>query len=124
MSHQNGAPERPEPPGLSPRASAFFERVTGAYELGDDELEVLIEAVRMMSEIDALADALERDGITVAGSKGQTRVHPAVGEIRQHRMSLARLLKQLDLPAEDEQPESWRTRDARHAANARWGKSG
>jgi hypothetical protein len=54
-------------------------------------------------------------------SRGQRRVHPGVGEIRQHRMALARLLRAVALPAED-QSESWATKNARAAAQARWSR--
>lgn len=110
--------ERPEPSGLTSRASAFWRAVWADFDLGEDEAELLVEAVHTMSEVDALRERLELDGLTVKGSTGQTRVHPAVNEIRQHRMALARLLKQLDLA---EEPETQTTRDARAAANARWG---
>src|SRR4051812_32631839 len=96
---------RAAPPGLSARAAGFWARTVADYELSDAELELLAESVVTMTEIDSLREALKVDGVTVAGSRGQRRVHPAVNEIRQHRMALARLLKSVALPA-DEEPES------------------
>jgi hypothetical protein len=43
-----------------------------------------------------------------------------ISGVTQHRMALMRLLKALDLPSEDEHPESSTSADARKAANARW----
>jgi hypothetical protein len=115
------APVTPSlPADLSPRAESFWRKSAADFELTDGEVELLTEAAYLLTEIDGLRDALARDGLIVEGASGQPRVHPAVNEVRQHRMALARMLKQLDLPAEDEQPESQTTQDARKAANARW----
>lgn len=108
------------PTGLSVRAGAFWRRTAADFDLSDGELELLAETAWLISEVDALRAALDVDGLTVQGSTGQVRVHPAVNEVRQHRMALARLLKQLDLPAQDDEPESWTTKNARAAAQARW----
>lgn len=106
--------------GLGARGSAFWRDCVEAYDLSDSELQLLGEAAHMIGEIDSLRAALATDGVTVEGSRGQSRVHPAVNEIRQHRLALARLLKAIDLPGEDVVPETQTTRDARAAANARW----
>jgi hypothetical protein len=111
---------RPQPAGLSVRADAFWDRSEADYDLTDSEAELLTEAAHTITEIDALKRTLELEGLSVLGSMGQSRVHPAVNEIRQHRMALARLLKAIDLPAEDDQPETQATKDARAAANSRW----
>jgi len=50
------------------------------------------------SDLDALTAAIKSDGVTVKGSTGQTRTHPAINEVRQHRLALGRLLAQLALP--------------------------
>lgn len=105
---------------LSERAVRFRALVLEEYELTEAEAELLEEVARTLSEIDGLRAALDRDGLTVAGSTGQQRVHPAVNEVRQHRMALARLLKAIDLPVPGEELESQTTKDAKAAARARW----
>src|SRR4051794_41724388 len=55
-----------------------------------------------MDECEALREAVAADGTTVQGSTGQTRVHPAIGELRQHRLALGKLLSQLALPDEED----------------------
>jgi hypothetical protein len=56
------------------------------------------------------------------GSMGQSVINPIVPELRQHRATLAALLKHLKLPDElVERPDS-RAVAARRAAQARWGK--
>ncbi|MDP9428665.1 MAG: terminase [Actinomycetota bacterium] len=91
------------------------------YELTDSELSLLLEVCRLMDECEALRQAVDDDGTTVPGSNGQPRVHPAVGELRQHRLALGRLLSQLALPDEDEGtlPTPVQAR-GRQAASKRW----
>jgi hypothetical protein len=111
----------PKPSRLGPRGQSFLDAITGGFALSGAELELLAEVCRMLDEIDGLNAAVVRDGITVEGSTGQVRVHPALGEARQHRLALGRLLAQLCLPDEDgaalASPVSAR---ARAAAQARW----
>lgn len=111
--------QRSAPAGVGPRALAFWGRTVEDFELTDAELELLAEVVLTMTEIDALRALLD-DGLKVAGSVGQVRIHPGVNEIRQHRALLARLLAALALPGEDVAPETQTTKDARSAANIRW----
>jgi phage terminase small subunit len=114
------------PSGLGSRGGRFWRTVVDTYELQPDELELLAECCRTLDDLDKLRKAIGRDGTTVAGSKGQTRTHPALAELRQTRLALGRLLGQLGLPdPEDEQgrpgivsPLSAR---GRKAARARWG---
>lgn len=120
-SAPEGHPERLAPSGLSERACEFWARIQDEFEPSDAETELLVEVVQTITEIDSLKAALTADGVSVQGSMGQKRVHPAVNEIRQHRMALARLLKQLDLG--DEEPETEATKAARRAAQARWSQS-
>jgi hypothetical protein len=96
-----------------------------AFELSDVELQLLIECCRLLDECEGLIRVLERDGETIQGSTGQTRMHPALGELRQHRLALGRLLAQLSLPDEDGEmlPTPVQAR-ARRAAASRWGHRG
>jgi len=112
-----------QPTGLGPRGRAFWRDTVAAYDLERAELELLAETCRTLDEIDELVVALDRDGMTVPGSAGQTRTHPAINEVRQHRLALGRLLAQLALPDLDggsiPKPSSLR---ASHAARTRWGR--
>jgi hypothetical protein len=77
-------------------------------------------AAAQADDIAALEAGLAEDGLWVAGSMGQPRLHPAVSELRQARVALARLLGDLPLPNEAQDPETARAHRARRAANARW----
>lgn len=118
--------DKPSPPrapvGLQARGRAFWRHVTVAYELERDELELLVEACRLLDECEALAAVLAEQGYTVTGSTGQTRVHPAVTELRSSRLALGRLLAQLGLPDEDGQAGVRSGLQARgaHGAASRW----
>jgi len=100
---------------------AFWRATTATFDLEPGERELLAEASRTLDEIDSLTAAIARDGVTVAGSTGQTRTHPAINEVRQHRLALGRLVAQLALPDLDgasiPKPSSLR---AAHAARSRW----
>ncbi|MDP9459458.1 MAG: hypothetical protein M3Q22_04120 [Actinomycetota bacterium] len=109
------------PPDLGPRGRRFWTSTVDVYELTDSERALLLEVCRLMDECEALRQAVADDGTTVPGSNGQPRVHPAVGELRAHRLALGRLLSQLSLPDEDEDtlPTPVQAR-GRQAASKRW----
>ena len=41
---------------------------------------------------------MARDGLVAIGSRGQTRLHPALAELRQYRALLLKMLDGLKLP--------------------------
>ncbi len=107
------------------RGEAFRKASLDGFELTGPELELLAEICNLLNEIDDLQSAVEHDGVTVAGSTGQLRVHPALGELRQHRLALGRLLAQLGLPdpAGDSLPSGVQVR-GRTSAKKRWADHG
>lgn len=112
----------PRPPsGLGTRGRRYWREVLGAYELTDSELHLLTEACRTLDDLDRLAEAVERDGATVAGSTGQTVVHPALTEARGQRIVLHRLIAALSLPdAEGDVVPGARSAASQAANAARW----
>jgi phage terminase small subunit len=118
------AESKPKAPrGLQARGRAFWRAVVDTYELTVDEVELLREVCRTLDVAEELAAVLDRDGATTTGSVGQTRVHPAVGELRATRLALGRLLGQLGLPSEDgDRLPSPTTVRNRRASAARWGE--
>lgn len=112
----------PKPPrGLKTRGRRFWAAIHEVYELSLPERELLHEACRCLDELEQLAQAVRTDGVTVEGSTGQTRTHPALAELRNYRALLGKLLAQLDLPDEEGMtmlsPEAAK---ARKAAQTRW----
>lgn len=121
MSGSSG--RRPAAPSdLGQRGRRLWREVVGEYALEHHERELLAEAARVLDTLDDLAAQVDRDGTTVAGSKGQPVLHPALGEARQQRLVLSRLLAQLDLPDDDggQTTPSSASLKGRHAANVRW----
>jgi hypothetical protein len=60
----------------------------------------------------------------VAGSTGQLKAHPLIGEIREHRKLAESLARALALPLEGETVGRIRSPSAKAAANVRWRRSG
>lgn len=110
-------------PSLAVRGRTFWRSTVASFELSDVELELLRECCRLLDECESLGTAVDTEGITVVGSTGQTRVHPALGELRQHRLALGKLLAQLSLPdVDDESLLSPTQARGRRAAQSRWGR--
>ena len=116
------AVKRPE---LGVRGGKFWDDVTGRWDLTLSEGHILLECARLLDEVELLAAAIAEHGATVAGAAGQVRPNPALGEVRQHRIALARLLSQLGLPELDgETLTTPRQASASTAARSRWQANG
>jgi hypothetical protein len=83
----------PEPPaGLGESGTALWLRVHRDWRLRPDEEELLLAACRTIDETARLEFALAGADVVVTGSRGQSRAHPLVREIREHRLALKQLL--------------------------------
>lgn len=89
------------PTGLKPGGRKLWIRVLDDYELAEHELQILQQAARTIDQIDELAAIVKTDGSMQESPQGR-RVHPAVQELRQQRIVLARLLAALNIPAEED----------------------
>ena len=113
------------PSGLNAAGKKLWADIADSYELRSDEQRVLEDAAR---EADLIA-LMERDRskpgfrLLVKGSMGQDVINPLISELRQHRATLAALLRQLKLPDEDASAQP-RSTSARAAADARWSRRG
>jgi hypothetical protein len=117
----------PEPPEtLGTHGAELWRTVVGSYELrAADELVVLAQACATLDLVEQLRESIERDGVTVLGAAGQSRVNGALAEVRQQRATLAALLRSLALDlAELDGDDLAAHRDARvlsqRANRARW----
>jgi P27 family predicted phage terminase small subunit len=119
--------KRPKPPPSLGKAGAELWRsivrdLADGWELDSRELALLERACRCSDELVRLEAAIDADGITTDGSKGQVRVHPALVEARQLRLTQLRLLGSLELsdPAESVRSATAAQQQARRAAQIRW----
>ena len=104
--------------------SAILGDLDNGWELDARELELLGQAAIVADRLQALDEAVRRDGTAIKGSRGQTVVHPAVAESRQQRLALVRLLGAIEVvdPAEARRSATPAQARARRAADARWGR--
>jgi hypothetical protein len=85
------------PAGTGAGGRRLWRDVTGRFDLSEHELALLREAARTVDQLDDLAAVLRRDGVTLDDG----RVHPALVESRQLRITLARVLAAMRLPDDD-----------------------
>lgn len=114
--------ESPAPPAdLDEAGRALWESIASEYEMNPAEIKLLAEAARSADELAMLRSGLHAADALVPGSRNQPVVNPLFEEIRAHRTVLLRVLAALKLPADDDQePESWASKQAREAAQERW----
>jgi len=104
-------PKYKMPTKLGVKGRALWKSVAEApedYNLRADELRLLEDAAREADMIERLEDAQRDEPLTARGSMGQTVASPFVSELRQHRGTLASLLKQLQLPLSPQQAQQKR----------------
>jgi hypothetical protein len=89
----------PKPPtGLKRSGRALWRAVLADYVLEEHERTLLREACRTADLLDRLQTTLDEDGPMSTSSQG-IRVHPAATELRQQRVTFARLLAALAVPS-------------------------
>jgi hypothetical protein len=100
------------------RERILTELQESELELDGREAEHLDQACTTADTIAALEAVIASEGPTTTGSRGQTVVHPAIAEIRMHKLVLARLLAGIELGTDD----AVKSAKARRSAGTRWGK--
>jgi phage terminase small subunit len=126
-------PERPVsaaemtvPKGLGNRGRALWRSVAKGlgegWELDEREVAILTLAARQADDLANLEQAIKHDGAMSTGSQGQPVVNPAIVEARQARLAIGRLLGQLALPDEAQEPRTEAGKRGQRAARARWGR--
>jgi hypothetical protein len=97
----------------------LWRTVTAVYELDERELVVLAHAGRVADLVNELDRVVATEGVMVDGRLG-LKVSKAAVEARQQRVVLARLLRSIDLPDDDESSVTFTSRRAAKAALVRW----
>lgn len=89
----------PKPPAdLRRSGRALWRAVVAEFDLEEHERQLLHETCRTRDLCDRLQSVLDTDGPMSESSQG-IRVHPAAVELRQQRITLARLLAALNVPS-------------------------
>jgi hypothetical protein len=109
------------PDGLGEAGQRVWHDLTGVLDFDEREALLLEAACRQADTIAELEAAIERDGVTVKGAAGQSRLNMCLTELRQGRIAFARLLGELEIPTDGEVPVAMAaSRRARKAVSARW----
>jgi hypothetical protein len=114
--------QKPKPPpsaGEKLRTQIDAALPDGA-EWSERENALLDLAVRQADDIGSLEEVLEKQGPTVKGSMGQSRLNPVFAELRQSRLALSRILHDLKMPDEGLDGSQAKDVKAQRAANVRW----
>lgn len=90
------------PSNLKNGGRKLWKSVTDDYELGQHELTILLEAARTVDALEDLEAIVRKEGVTAVTPQG-VRAHPALVELRQQRVTLAKLVASLRIPLEDDQ---------------------
>jgi hypothetical protein len=112
-----------QPTDLGKSGKALWSAVTGLYDL-EPHHEIALASACRHSDMVTRLEGLLTDSLMVTGSMGQSRLSPAVAELRQHRLALSKLLMDLALPAETvaELAPSAASNKASKAASVRWNR--
>jgi hypothetical protein len=104
------------PNGLQAAGKTLWKQLNEELVLDARELATLHRACLLADRAVELGALVKEDGLMIAGSTGQQRIHPAICEQRQVHATVGRLLALLKPP--DGSAAAMR---ATHAARKRWG---
>lgn len=95
-------PRAPEAAGTA--GKRLWRAVLSEFELAEHEMALLRQAVRVADLCDQLQAVVEAEG-PMLRVDGHPRTHPAVVELRQQRIVLARLVVALRVPLGDQEQD-------------------
>src|ERR1035437_2217326 len=111
------------PAGLGAPGTRLWRQASGDFDLRADEVVLLGAACMTLDTIARLEEAMTDAPLVVEVSMHQLREHPPLSELRQQRLTVARLLRQLDLLDLDEMAQlrsAARSAKGRALARERW----
>ncbi len=113
----------PRPPkDLAARGRALWRHAVTTFDPTPADLVLLLELARTVDLCERVAAELASQPLMIAGSRGQLRPNPLLGELRQLRDLQARLAARLGMDDDDGATSSSnRFRFAQAGARARWG---
>ena len=106
MADSSYTPPKP-PSGMGTGGRKLWNDIVSRYELAQHELRLLTEACRTADDCDRFAKVIAVDGDLITNpSSGLVKPHPLHNQLRDARLSLARLLGALRIPEEYERDAS------------------
>ena len=97
---------QPAPDGLGSAGSELWTRTIEEFtDLAVHEEQLLLQLCRTADALENLQVVLDRDGVLNTATQG-VRVHPALPELRQQRITFAKLVAALKLPTVEDTPGS------------------
>lgn len=90
--------KRPRPESLGAAGATLWDEVAAVLALDEHEALALLQVCRTADVLDTLQAEVDRDGVTVNSPQGR-KAHPALVELRAQRLTYARLIAALRLPA-------------------------
>ena len=91
------------PQGAGAAGKRLWRSVTSEFDLAEHEQVLLRQAVRVADLCDQLQAVVEAEGPMLREPGAGPRTHPAVVELRQQRIVLARLIVALRVPLGDQE---------------------
>jgi hypothetical protein len=89
------------PTGAGAAGRRLWRSILAEFDLAEHELALLRQAVHVADLCEALQATVEREGVLLNG-----RPHPAMVELRQQRILLARLVVALRVPLGDQEDQA------------------
>lgn len=109
------------PPDLKGRGLEVWTDINGRFTFSAEELALVLQVARTVQRLDDLEEAMSDQPYIVSGSQKQPVTNPLLDTIRSYRALYVTLLRQLDLPEDDDdEPLTAAQRKGRHAAAVRW----
>jgi len=94
----------PRPPaGTGAAGRRLWRSVVSAYHLVEHEMALLRQACAVADVCDELRAVVAAEGAVVVSRLGEQRAHPALVELRQQQLALARLTIALRVPIGDQE---------------------
>ena len=91
------------PPGTSPAGRRLWRTILVSFMLAEHELVLLRQACAVADVCDELRASVVAEGAVVVSRLGEKRANPAVVELRQQQLTLARLVVALRVPLGDQE---------------------
>ncbi len=86
------------PPGTGAAGRRLWRSVVGEWELAEHEVSLLTRACRIADACADLQGIVDVEGVMTTNRLGEVKPHPALVELRQQSLVLARLIVALRVP--------------------------